>query len=360
MRWLRGSSGLIGSEAAAFFDERGYDVHGVDNNMRREFFGADGDTTWNLERLRASHDAASPSRPRHPDARGDADLFATHRPIADRPLRGPAVPRSRRATSVRRLRGERRRHAQPARGRAPALPRAPVRLPRARTRSTATRRTSCRSSSSRPAGTTPTRPTTTASTRTAASTRRSHSLFGASKAAADVLVQEYGRYFGMPTVCFRGGCLTGPHHSGVELHGFLAYLARAVREGRPYRIFGYKGKQVRDNIHSYDVCTAIRPSTRIPRPGAVYNLGGGRENSVSMLEAIDALRGALGPAARVGVRRREPRRGDHICYISRPPPLPGRLSGLEPLAVARGHLRGLCPRAAATPRRIGQPVPASA
>src|SRR5262249_37762223 len=100
-----------------------------------------------------------------------------------------------------------------------------------------------------------------------------HSVFGASKVAADVMVQEYGRYFGLPTVCFRGGCLTGPHHSGAELHGFLAYLARAIREGRPYRIYGYKGKQVRDNIHSYDVCTAIMAFAERPRPAAVYNLG---------------------------------------------------------------------------------------
>jgi CDP-paratose 2-epimerase len=116
-----------------------------------------------------------------------------------------------------------------------------------------------------------------------------HSLFGASKLAADVLVQEYGRYFGMPTVCFRGGCLTGPNHAGAELHGFLAYLARALREGRPYRVFGYKGKQVRDNIHSYDVCTAMLAFYEEPRPAAVYNLGGGRPNSISVLEAIERL-----------------------------------------------------------------------
>ena len=114
-----------------------------------------------------------------------------------------------------------------------------------------------------------------------------HSLFGASKVAADVLVQEYGRYFGMPTVCFRGGCLTGPHHSGAELHGFLAYLARALRDGQTYRIYGYRGKQVRDNIHSYDVCAAMMAFYESPRAAAVYNLGGGRPNSLSVLEAID-------------------------------------------------------------------------
>src|SRR4051812_26658295 len=113
-----------------------------------------------------------------------------------------------------------------------------------------------------------------------------HSLFGVSKVAADVMVQEYGRYFDMPTVCFRGGCLTGPSHAGAKLHGFLAYLAKAVRDGLPYRIFGHKAKQVRDNIHSRDVSTAIMAFADRPSAGAVYNLGGGRANSVSMLEAI--------------------------------------------------------------------------
>src|SRR4051812_23292200 len=142
-----------------------------------------------------------------------------------------------------------------------------------------------------------------------------HSLFGVSKAAADLLVQEYGRYFGMPTVCFRGGCLTGPHHSGAELHGFLAYLARAIREGRTYRIYGYKGKQVRDNIHSYDVCTAIMAFAERPRPAAVYNLGGGRGNSCSILEAIAALQELRGRSLDTEYGE-ETRRGDHVCYIS--------------------------------------------
>jgi CDP-paratose 2-epimerase len=142
-----------------------------------------------------------------------------------------------------------------------------------------------------------------------------HSLFGASKLAADVLVQEYGRYFGMPTVCFRGGCLTGPHHSGAELHGFLAYLARAAAEGVTYRIFGYKGKQVRDNIHSFDVCTALMAFAERPSAGAVYNLGGGRENSVSVLEAITRFEELLGTRMKTEYVE-DARRGDHICYIS--------------------------------------------
>jgi CDP-paratose 2-epimerase len=142
-----------------------------------------------------------------------------------------------------------------------------------------------------------------------------HSIFGASKVAADVMVQEYGRYFGMPTACLRGGCLTGPHHSGAELHGFLAYLARAIREGLTYRIYGYKGKQVRDNIHSYDVCTAIMAFADRPRAAAVYNLGGGRANSCSIVEAIAALEELHGKRLTTEYVD-ENRRGDHICYIS--------------------------------------------
>jgi CDP-paratose 2-epimerase len=142
-----------------------------------------------------------------------------------------------------------------------------------------------------------------------------HSLFGASKVAADVLVQEYGKYFEMPTVCFRGGCLTGSNHSAAELHGFLAYLARAVKDGLKYRIYGYKGKQVRDNIHAFDVCTAIMAFTERPRSGAVYNLGGGRANSVSMLEAIERFESLFGRKLDWDYVE-EARRGDHICYIS--------------------------------------------
>src|SRR5438128_10565058 len=129
-----------------------------------------------------------------------------------------------------------------------------------------------------------------------------HSLFGVSKLAADALVQEYGRYFGMPTVCFRGGCLTGAQHAGAEMHGFLAYIARALKEGRTYRIYGYKGKQVRDNLHAYDVCQAFWQFIQNPRCAAVYNLGGGRDNIVSVLEAIAALEDRTGQKQRVEYR----------------------------------------------------------
>jgi CDP-paratose 2-epimerase len=129
------------------------------------------------------------------------------------------------------------------------------------------------------------------------------------------MVQEYGRYFQMPTVCLRGGCLTGPHHSGAELHGFLAYLAKATKDGRSYRIFGYKGKQVRDNIHSHDVCTFFEAFYRRPKVAAVYNLGGGRDNSVSVREAIARFEDLIGRKLAVTYVDQN-RVGDHICYIS--------------------------------------------
>src|SRR5215216_6172457 len=142
-----------------------------------------------------------------------------------------------------------------------------------------------------------------------------HSLFGASKVAADVLVQEYGRYFGMKTACFRGGCLTGPAHAGTELHGFLAYLMRCTVTGKPYRVFGYKGKQVRDNIHSHDLVEAFWQYFQAPRPGEVYNLGGSRHSNCSMLEAIDLCAEISGRELEWKYEEAN-RIGDHIWWIS--------------------------------------------
>jgi CDP-paratose 2-epimerase len=142
-----------------------------------------------------------------------------------------------------------------------------------------------------------------------------HSLFGASKAAADITVQEYGLYFGLPSCCLRGGCLTGPNHSGVELHGFLSYLVKCNLEGKEYKVYGYKGKQVRDNIHSHDVARFIEEFLNAPRVAAVYNLGGGRDNSCSILEAF-ALTEKFTGQKQVHTYLDENRIGDHICYIS--------------------------------------------
>jgi CDP-paratose 2-epimerase len=142
-----------------------------------------------------------------------------------------------------------------------------------------------------------------------------HSVFGASKTAGDVMAQEYGRYFGIKTGIFRGGCLTGPAHTGVELHGFLSYLVKVAVHKKPYTIFGYKGKQVRDNIHSFDVIQAFEAFSAAPRPGEVYNLGGGGANSISVLEAIDMVEQASGNRIEATYSEQH-RTGDHICYIS--------------------------------------------
>jgi CDP-paratose 2-epimerase len=311
---VTGSSGLIGSEAVAFLDARGWTVHGVDNNMRRDFFGEHGDTTWNLDRLRR-----------------ETQRFAHHElDVRDRDRIDRLVAEIRPALIVHSA-------AQPSHDLAAQRPFDDFDVNAVGTLNLleAARRSAPESpfvflSTNKVYGDAPNeRALVELETRydysdpaqregideTCRIDMTMHSLFGASKVAADVLVQEYGRYFAMPTVCLRGGCLTGPNHSGAELHGFLAYLARAAREGRTYRIFGYKGKQVRDNIHSYDVCTAIMAFAERPKPAAVYNLGGGRANSVSVLEAIARFEELFGVAIQTEYVE-EARRGDHICYIS--------------------------------------------
>jgi CDP-paratose 2-epimerase len=311
---VTGSSGLIGSEAVAFLDARGWRVHGVDNNMRRDFFGEHGDTTWNLEHLRRETRRFEHHDLDVRDREGIARLVAEARPglivhCAAQPSHDLAAARpfedfEINATGTLNL-------LEAARQHAPETPfvflstnkvygDAPNELPLVELET--------RWDYADPAD----REGIDETCRIDASM---HSLFGASKAAADLLVQEYGRYFGMPTVCLRGGCLTGSRHSGAELHGFLAYLARAVRDGLTYRIYGYKGKQVRDNIHSYDVCTAIAAFAEHPSTAAVYNLGGGRANSISVLEAIARLEELYGRRLATEYVE-EPRRGDHICYIS--------------------------------------------
>lgn len=143
-----------------------------------------------------------------------------------------------------------------------------------------------------------------------------HSIFGVSKLAADMMVQEYGRYFGMNTVVFRGGCITGPNHQGAQLHGFLSYLVKCIVNNQPYTIYGYKGKQVRDNIHSYDLVNAFWAYHQNPRPAAVYNMGGGRDNSLSILETIDLVNKKLGTNWKHSAYQEDNRSGDHIWYIS--------------------------------------------
>jgi CDP-paratose 2-epimerase len=298
----------------SFLDERGWTVHGVDNNMRRDFFGEHGDTTWNLERLRAvtqrfeHHDLdirdrdgverivaeTSPALIVHCAAQPSHDLAAS-RPFDDFDVN---------AVGTLNLLEAARRHQ----------PESPFAfLSTNKVYGDAPNELELVELETRYDYADPALANGIDETMRIDATL--HSLFGASKVAADVMVQEYGRYFGMPTVCFRGGCLTGPNHSGAELHGFLAYLARATREGLAYRLFGYKGKQVRDNIHSHDVCTAIMAFAEAPRPAAVYNLGGGRVNSVSMLEAIERFEELY--ARKLDWEYvEEARQGDHVCYIS--------------------------------------------
>ena len=311
---VTGSSGLIGSEAVQFLDARGYVVHGVDNNMRRDFFGPDGDTTWNLERLRrvTSHFVHHDLDVR--DRGGILSLLREHspnlivhaaaQPSHDLAARRPFDDFEVNAVGTLNL-------LEAARSHCPESPFVFLSTNKVYgdgPNELALVELETRWDYADPAQ----RDGIDENSRI---DRTMHSVFGASKVAADVLVQEYGRYFGMPTVCFRGGCLTGPNHSSAELHGFLAYLARAVREGLTYRVYGYKGKQVRDNIHSYDVCTAIMAFVDQPRSAAVYNLGGGRANSVSMLEAIERFEAIFGRRLEWDYVD-EPRRGDHICYIS--------------------------------------------
>jgi CDP-paratose 2-epimerase len=312
---VTGSSGLIGSEAVEYFDRQGHEVVGVDNNMRREFFGPAGDTLWNLARLkRATTKSFTHAAMDIRDRMAIDELFNARRfdlivhcaaqPSHDKARDIPLLDFEVNALGTVNLLEAARQHCPEAvfvfmstnkvYGDAPneiPLKELETRWDYARPDDYEGVTESCRID------------------------RTMHSLFGASKAAADLVAQEYGRYFGMKVGVFRGGCLTGPLHSGVELHGFLSYLVKVTLSGGTYTVFGYKGKQVRDNIHSHDVVRAIEEFAANPRPGEVYNLGGGRENSISMLEAIKRIEQMTG--RKLDWRYvEEARKGDHICYIS--------------------------------------------
>jgi CDP-paratose 2-epimerase len=311
---VTGSAGLIGSEAVEFFDGMGFAVDGIDNNMRADFFGPLGDTTWNRQRLEATcesythHDLDIRDREGVDDLvrRGGFDLVvhAAAQPSHDLAASRPFDDFDVNAVGTLNLLEACRRYT----------PEAVFILV----------------STNKVYGDNPNRiPLVELDTRWDYADPRFeqgipedlsiegclHSLFGASKVAADVLTQEYGRYFGMRTAAFRGGCLTGPHHSGVELHGFLSYLvAMAVTEG-DYTIFGYKGKQVRDQIHSADVVSAFWAFAQDPRPGEVYNLGGGKDSAASLLECVDLVERRTGKRPNLTYSD-EPRVGDHICYYT--------------------------------------------
>jgi len=311
---VTGSSGLIGSEVVAYFCKLGWEVHGVDNNMRADFFGPGGDTRWNQQRLAAEHPAfhhheldirnrpgvlaclqeLTPNMIVHTAAQPSHDLAAT-RPFDDFDVN---------AVGTFNLLESARLHApgcifvhlstNKVYGDRPNA----IRLKELPTRWDYNDAAYTQGiSESFPID------------------QSKHSLFGASKVAADVMVQEYGRYFGIKTCCLRGGCLTGPNHSGVELHGFLSYLIKCNLEHRGYKVFGYQGKQVRDNIHSLDVARFIHAFSENPRVGEVYNIGGGRANSVSILEAFERIAALSGHQMQFEYVDQH-REGDHICYIS--------------------------------------------
>ena len=311
---VTGSSGLIGSEVCSYFHGKGCEIHGVDNNQRAQFFGPQGDTRWNQQRLIEQLPKFTHHERDIRDREGILKLVADIKPTG---LIHAA--------------------AQPSHDRAAAIPFDDFDTNAVGTLNLleAVRR-AC-----------PDSPFIYMSTNKVYGDRPNsislvekdtrwdyadityehgipedfsidgskHSLFGASKVAADVMVQEYGRYFGMPTCCLRGGCLTGPNHAGVELHGFLSYLVKCNLEGREYKIFGYKGKQVRDNIHSEDVARFMWEFFQKPRVAETYNLGGGKANSCSILEAFELVSKFTGEK-QIYSYVDQNRIGDHICYYS--------------------------------------------
>ncbi len=311
---VTGSSGLIGSAAVRHWDALGADVVGVDNDMRQVFFGPQGSTQWNLERLQRDTKRFQHKSLNICDREAIDELFKTHQfelivhcaaqPSHDKAKDIPLLDFDVNAGGTINLLEATRRYSPDA--------------------------VFCHMSTNKVYGDAPNEvPLKELDTRweyarpddwhgideNCRIDRTTHSLFGASKAAADIIAQEYGRYFGMKVGVFRGGCLTGASHSGVELHGFLSYLVHVAVHGKPYTVFGYKGKQVRDQIESSDVIRAFEAFASKPRPGEVYNLGGGRGNSASMLECIQLIEQISKYRVRYSYSETN-RVGDHICYIS--------------------------------------------
>jgi len=311
---VTGSSGLIGSEVSLFFATRGFSIHGVDNNQRAVFFGPQGDTSWNRERLASTissyvhHDLDIRDRQSIlklvESVRPDVIIHAAAQPSHDRATAIPFDDFDTNAAGTLNLLEAARRVCPES----PFIHMSTNKVYGDRPNSLALVELDTRWDYADPldaGGISEDFPID----------QCKHSLFGASKVAADIMVQEYGRHFNMPTCCLRGGCLTGPNHSGVELHGFLSYLVKSNLEGREYKIFGYKGKQVRDNIHSEDVARFMWEFTQAPRIAEVYNLGGGKTNSCSILEAFQIAEQFSG-RKQAFTYVEENRIGDHICYYS--------------------------------------------
>ena len=314
---VTGSAGLIGSETVRRFARDGARVIGIDNDMREKFFGAEASTKKTRDDLVANvpgyeHHSTDIREARaitelfkKCDGKIDAVVHTASQPSHDWAARDPQTDFTVNANGTLNL-------LEAARNFCPEAPfiftstnkvygDTPNRLPLRELE----KRWEIQAGHEYEPGI----------SETMSIDCTKHSLFGASKAAADILVQEYGRYFGMPTVSFRGGCLTGPAHAGTELHGFLSYLMICAVSGRPYRVFGYKGKQVRDNIHSFDLVEAFAEFIRAPRAGEVYNVGGSRHSNCSVLEAIDLCEEISARKLKWEYEEKN-RIGDHIWWIS--------------------------------------------
>ena len=311
---VTGSSGLIGSEVCRHFAKLNWQINGLDNNQRAFFFGQQGDTRWNQKKLQ---NTISNYQHHEIDIR---DRDAVLKLIAE--LKPDAIVHT---------------AAQPSHDKAAEIPFEDFDTNAVGTFNLleATRRYSTQipfihMSTNKVYGDAPNEiemveldkrwdyandDYANGIPENFRIDQTKHSLFGSSKVSADISVQEYGRYFNMPTVCLRGGCLTGPNHTGVELHGFLSYLTKCNLEEKEYTVFGYKGKQVRDNIHSYDVAKFIEEFIKAPRIGEVYNIGGGKNNTCSILEAFDLITSFSGKPMKYRYDEKN-RIGDHICYYS--------------------------------------------
>lgn len=311
---VTGSSGLIGSEVCKHFHELGWEIYGMDSNQRAVFFGDKGDTRWNQQRLQQElpnfHHIEMDIRNREgviqtvAEVKPDAIVHTAAQPSHDLAAKMPFEDFDTNAVGTFNLLEATRRYN--------------------------TNTPFVHMSTNKVYGDAPNKiPMVELETRweyadeqfltgipeTFTIDQSKHSLFGASKLAGDICVQEYGRYFNMPTCVLRGGCLTGPNHTGVELHGFLSYLVKCNIEGKEYTIFGYKGKQVRDNIHSYDVSRFIEEFIKAPRIAEVYNIGGGKDNTCSILEAFAIVEKYSGKKMNYTYSEKN-REGDHICYYS--------------------------------------------
>jgi CDP-paratose 2-epimerase len=311
---VTGSSGLVGSEVCVHFATIGFEIHGIDNNQRAVFFGSQGDTRWNQRRLQEQltsfHHHELDIRDRQgilrlvKNVKPDVIVHTAAQPSHDRAAAIPFDDFDTNATGTLNM-------LEAARQFAPEAPF--IHMSTNKVYGDAPNRIRLKELSTRWDYDDPVYANGIDETFTIDQSK--HSLFGASKVASDIMVQEYGRYFNMPTCCLRGGCLTGPNHTGVELHGFLSYLVKCNLEDKKYSVYGYKGKQVRDNIHSHDIATFMKAFIDTPRVGEVYNLGGGKDNTCSILEAF-AITEKLSGKRQVYEYIDKNREGDHICYYS--------------------------------------------